>query len=53
MTLQDALDFLYVLGCQYGISETHMRVLCQQMGVDYSALMNHGIGKPAPATLAI
>ena len=41
MTLPDALDFLYVLGSQYDISEAHMRILCQQMGIDYQDLLNY------------
>lgn len=41
MTVQDALDFLYVLGCQYDIAEQHMRILCKQFGVSYQDLLNY------------
>ena len=49
---QDALDLLYTVGCQYDIHDSHMRLLCDHMGVYWDDLQKHSIGKPAPVTLA-
>lgn len=42
---QQAMDLLYTLGCQYDISEKHMRELCELALVPYDDLLKYS-GKP-------
>jgi hypothetical protein len=47
MRVNEVLDFLYALGCEYDVSDENMKVLCTLLGVDFQTLQNHKIGSPA------
>ena len=38
-----ALDLLYTIGCEYSMKETHVRQLCDHMGVSFEDLENHNL----------